>query len=334
MTELSIIIVNWNCLAYTEQCLASIRETANGINVEVIVVDNNSADAPCRSLSEKFPWARLVLSRENVGFGLANNLGVLHSDGKHLLFLNPDTIVLEGALQRMLSALESVPRGGAIGCKLLNADGSLQTTCVQPFPTILNQLFALDWLQRKWPALPLWGQQALFSTQPNCVHEVDVVSGAAILVKRDVFEQIGGFRRDYFMYAEEADLCLAIHRAGFAVAHTSDAQIVHFGGQSTKTCEDSFATVTMQDSIYRFLRRNRGTPYAVLYRLALLLSAFFRLLVLACLFSLSTFLRRPFKQQRVAKAFRKWLNIAQWSLGWNSMVRGHGFTGPVVRNTG
>jgi GT2 family glycosyltransferase len=215
----------------------------------------------------------------------------------------------------MISALDSMPQGGAIGCKLSNPDGSLQTTSVQSFPTVLNQLLALSWLQRRWPALPIWGKQALYSTEPNTVHQVDFVSGAAILVKREVFEAVGGFNPEYFMYAEEADLCFAIHRAGYSVLHTGDARITHFGGQSTKSCDDDFAAVTMRDSVYRFLRRNRGSSYAILYRLALFASAFVRLTILCGVFPFAVFFGYPITREDVSRPFRKWLKISQWTLG-------------------
>jgi GT2 family glycosyltransferase len=315
MTDLSIILVNWNCLAFTEQCLASIRESVTGISYEVIVVDNDSSDAPCQSLVDNFSWAKLILSKENIGFGRANNLGVHHSFGKNLLFLNPDTVVHGDALRRMVSELESIPVAGVIGCKLLNPDGSLQSTCVQPFPTILNQLLALDFLQRRWPDLRLWGRQALFSKSPDTVHEVDFVSGAAILVNRVVFEEVGGFNPEYFMFAEEADLCWTIHRAGYKVLHTSNAVITHYGGQSTKTCEDDFASVTMRESVYRFMYRNRGSLYAYIFRLTIIVSALTRICLLICILPFAIAFTAPSGRKKIARAFRKWMKIARWAVG-------------------
>lgn len=317
MKELSIILVNWNCISYTEQCLASIRDTVGNLDVEVIVIDNHSADAPCATLNEQFPWITLLLSDENLGFGRANNLAVKHSTGEYLLFLNPDTLVLGDALSQMLLALKSMPKGGAIGCKLLNPDGTLQSTCVQPFPTIANQLLALGWLQRRWPTLPLWGRQAAYANEPGKVFEVDFVSGAAILIRRDIFLKVEGFNPDYFMFAEETELCLEIHAAGYSVGHTGDAQIIHFGGQSTKTREDSFASVMMRDSVYRFFKRNRGATYAVAYRLVLLLSAACRVMVLGGLLPVVILLRNQSLKLDVTRALGKWLDIAHWAVGFN-----------------
>ena len=243
------------------------------IEYEVVVVDNASMDAPCQIITERFPWVKLILSDENIGFGRANNLGVHHSTGRYLLFLNPDTVVLGDALARMLSETQARPQAGAVGCKLLNPDGTLQTSRVLGFPTIANQLLSLAWLQRRLPNLGLWGQRPLHAAAHSKVDEVEVVPGAAILVPRPVFEAAGGFSPEYFMYAEEVDLCFAIRRAGWHNLHVKDAEIMHFGGQSTKQCEDGFSAVTMRDSVYRFFRRNHGRSYAMLYRAGMLLSA-------------------------------------------------------------
>jgi hypothetical protein len=315
MKELSIILVNWNCMAYTEQCLRSIRDTAGDLDLEVIVIDNHSQDAPCATLKEQFPWAHLLLSEQNLGFGRANNLATKQSSGQYLLFLNPDTVVLGDALRQMLSALKRTPKAGAVGCRLLNADGTLQATCVQSFPTIANQLFALNWAQRRWPASPLWGRQAAYTNDPDKVHPVDFVSGAAIMLRRDIFFDVGGFNPDYFMYAEETELCLAVQKAGYTVGHTSAARIVHFGGQSTKTCQDCFAAVTMRDSVYRFFKRNRGSLYAVTYRYGLLASAISRMILLSILFPLAAVLRYQSLKSGISTALSKWISIARWAIG-------------------
>jgi GT2 family glycosyltransferase len=320
MTDLSIILVNWNCLDFTEQCIGSICATTHDVDYEVIVVDNASADAPCQSLVEKFPWMKLVLSEQNIGFGRANNLGVQHSTGRNLLFLNPDTLVLKDALLRMLTDLRGRPNAGAIGCKLFNPDGTLQTTCVQPIPTIFNQIFALDWLQRRWPSLPFWGKQALYYTGPETVHQVDAVSGAAILVRREVFEEVGGFNPEYFMYTEEIDLCYVIQRAGWKVLHSSEAQVIHFGGQSSKKCEDGFDDVTMRDSICRFFRRTRGSSYAGLYRICLILSSICRLITVAIVWPFAAMLKKPSERIYLTRVFRKWLKIARWGAGWENSI--------------
>jgi GT2 family glycosyltransferase len=314
MIELSIILVNWNCIAFTEQCLRSIQTAALEFNYQVIVVDNDSADAPCSDLVRQFPWIELVLSRQNIGFGGANNLGVKHTSAAYLLFLNPDTIVKGDALERMLAAIKSMPRIGALGCKLLNPDGTLQTTCVLGFPTVLNQLLAVGWLQEAWPTLSLWRKRAIYSEPSSKLHEVDAVSGAAIFVRRTAFEEVGGFNPEYFMYAEEVELCHSIHRAGWKVVHLNNAEIIHFGGQSTKNREDNFTAVTMRDSIYRFLYRTRGSRDAALYRVGLFASAALRMPIIACLLLFNIMSNRRSQKADRLRVFHKWVAIAQWSL--------------------
>ncbi|MCU1224417.1 MAG: glycosyl transferase family 2 [Edaphobacter sp.] len=314
MKDLSIIIVNWNSLEFAKNCIASIYSTVEDLDFEVIVVDNASQDGACQSLIEAFPSMKFVMLRQNVGFGQANTLGMKYSNGRNLLFLNPDTLVLERAISRMVFELEAAPDIGAVGCRLLNGDRSLQTSCIQSFPTLCNQLFGVDWFKRRWPRLQLWGMRALYVSSPDGLHDVEVVSGACLMVKRQVFEEVGCFNLDYFMYAEEVDLCYSIHCAGWRIVHIADAQIVHFGGQSTKKRGSSFSDIVMRDSVFKFLRRHRGRSYASLYRAGLFVSAITRLSVLTVLSPLTIVPNRLISREAVVCASRKWVNIARWSL--------------------
>jgi len=313
--DLSIIIVNWNSIDFTRACIASIRASVRDLDYEVIVVDNASHDDIRCLLPGTLLSLKLVHSPTNLGFAGANNLGFNHSRGNKLLFLNPDTLILGDAIQKMVSALDSSPEIGVVGCRLLNRDLSLQTSCVQPFPTISNQVFALDWIQRRWPRWSLLGIRPL-TGDPDGIHEVEVVSGACFMVKRDVFETVGGFSTEYFLYAEEADLCYCIRRASWKVCHVGNANIVHFGGESSKSNGDSFSDVVMRESVFKLLRKFRGRTYAYLYRACILISAVLRLIVLAPLLALPSSMTN---RASVLRACRKWRSIASWSLaleGW------------------
>jgi len=320
MADLSIIIVNWNSLEFAKNCIASIQ-AAGGVDCEVIVVDNASPEGGCEQIAAGFPWVKVIALDRNIGFGAANNLGAKQASGRNLLFLNPDTLVLGDALATMVAALDQAAEGGAIGCRLLNADRTLQTTSVQAFPTILNQLLAFDWLKRRWPGLPLFGMRALYADGGNGLHEADVVSGACLMVKKEVFEEVGGFHREYFMYAEEVDLCYSIRRAGWKVLYVGSAQVVHFGGQSTKKMADGFSDILMRDSVFKFIRRSRGSLYAFLYRAMLLFSAMARLTVLVIVFPFSAIPNRFVRRDAVKRALKKWRNIARWSLALASWTR-------------
>ena len=149
---------------------------------------------------------------------------------------------------------------------------------------------------------------------PDGMDEVDVVSGAALMVKRRAFAQVGGFSSAYFMYAEEVDLCHALRHTGWKIVHCADAEITHFGGQATKKCEDGFVDTAMRDSVFYFLLQTRGRIYARLYRLGMLVSAAFRLIALTVIFPFSVTLGRPMKREKFFRSYRKWLRIGKWGL--------------------
>src|SRR5580658_7865351 len=136
--ELSIVCVNWNSVAYLRECIASIYDQTQGIDLEIIVVDNASPEGGVEALKDQFQEVRIVQSRENLGFARANNLGYQHSSGKHLLFLNPDTRLAGPAINILLAHMKEIADAGIVGCKLLNSDCSVQTESIQRFPRILN----------------------------------------------------------------------------------------------------------------------------------------------------------------------------------------------------
>ena len=235
MIDLSIIIVNWNSANYIRKCISSIYENTKGIDFEIVVVDNASYDECESILKSEFPHVIFVQSTRNIGFAKANNLGFKYSFGETLLFLNPDTEIIGPALNQMLSFLQSTPDAGAVGCKLLNSDLSLQTSCIQPYPTILNQVLDIEYLKLRCPKLKLWGIWPLFHNNGN-PEEIEVVSGACIMIKRNTFDKVEQFSTDYFMYTEDIDLCYKINQAGYKIYYIDDANIIHHGGGSTYPC--------------------------------------------------------------------------------------------------
>ena len=275
--EISIIIVNWNSTEYARACIASIYEHARDVSFEIIVVDNASPAGDAGLLAEEFPQIRLIRSKENLGFACANNLGFSRSSGKYLLCLNPDTEVDGPAIQLMVRELQCLPDGGILGCKLLNSDRSIQTSCIQTFPTILNQLLDSDWLRLRWPNSSLWGTSPLFSNSGKPA-KVEVVSGACMLVRREVFEQAGCFTEDYFMYAEDLDLCYKVETAGRSNYFLGTATVVHHGGKSSNP---ERATPMKWKSIVRFCEKRHGKYYALVFRVAMACAAAARLMAIA-----------------------------------------------------
>ena len=160
--DLSIIIVNWNSVNYLGKCIQSIFASTQGFDFEVIVVDNASYDGCGEMLAASFPADKFIQSADNLGFAGANNLGFTHSSGENLLFLNPDTEILGSAVTDMLAALTTIPDAGAVGCRLLNPDRTVQTSCIQRFPTVLNQLLCTDYLIRHFSQFSMFGVRPLY----------------------------------------------------------------------------------------------------------------------------------------------------------------------------
>lgn len=232
--NLSVIIVNWNSAEYTVSCVSSIEAETKNLEFEIIVVDNASTDDSCRVIQERCPKVKLIRSERNVGFARANNLGFRHSLGGILLFLNPDTELHGPAINLMFERLNSSADIGVLGCRLLNPDLSVQTSCIHRFPTILNQIADIELLRQRFPRLRLWGMRPLFLTDCGKPISVEAVSGACQMVKRDVLETVGLFSTDYFMYMEDLELCYRISQIGKKVCYLGCATIVHHGGQSSK----------------------------------------------------------------------------------------------------
>lgn len=315
--DLSIIIVNWNSTQYLRQCLLSLAQNTANVSYEIIVVDSGSFDGCDSMLRAEFAGVRFIQSETNVGFARANNLGFKVSRGEHLLFLNPDTELCSPAVDTLLAHSKALLNPGAVGCRLLNGDDSLQSTCVAPFPTILNQVLNVDFLRQRFPSWSLWGCASLFQTGDQS-SQVEVVSGACLMVRRSAFERVGMFSDDYFMYAEDLDLCYKLARAGYTNHYVPQATVRHYGGASSAKAPSEFSVVMMRDSIWRFLRLSRGSLYGFGYRASTLAASIFRLVALAALWALDRVWCRPPERPY---AFKKWLAILAWSLGLKTAVR-------------
>lgn len=311
---LSIIIVNWRSCEYLKRCMDSIYTHPPTVRFEIIVIDNASFDGSDQMLAARFPSVHFIQSKVNLGFSGANNLAARQSKGQWLLFLNPDTEVLDEAIDALKTCLDQNPLAACAGAKLLNSDGTIQTSCIQPFPTLLNQALDSEILQRAFPSWSLWGQKPLRDRQEVPVR-VDAISGACILIRREVFFSVGGFDEGYFMYSEDVDLSFRVQKAGYSTLYVPSAAVVHHGGcSSSEQPETAFASVTMRESKRRFLERYRGRRYATLYRVEMGLIGVLRCAILV--FGLLA--APPTLRKAVARSIRKWAAIVRWSVGQES----------------
>ncbi len=223
--KLSVIIVSFNTKDYLLRCLESLQQNPPSFPMEIIVVDNASEDGSPQAVRDRFPEVKLLEMKENLGFAAATNAGIRESSGDLLLFLNSDTEVTPSALDRTAEKLRD--RGvGAVGCQLMYADGSFQLSFGWEkgfFREIADKL-AGRVLERYYEA-KLRGKEVDM--------EVDWLSGAFIMTRRDVVERAGMFDESYFLYMEDVDWCLRVRRAGYRIIYTTSARIYHFLGKST-----------------------------------------------------------------------------------------------------
>jgi len=233
---LSIVIVSWNVREDLRECLQSLlREEGSRLEsgeIEIIVVDNASTDETAEMVEYEFPQVKLLVNPQNFGYTKANNIGIKHSRSKYIFLLNPDTVVHQGALQALIECAESHPEAGIIGAKLLNSDGSVQRSA-RSFPDIGAGLFRNTFLGRLFPNNPFVRRYLLTDFSYDEVREVDWVSGAAMLVRRDLIEQIGGLDERFWAYCEDVDLCWRAWQAGYKVLFCPNALITHKVGRSS-----------------------------------------------------------------------------------------------------
>ena len=225
--NLSCIIVNYYNSAPLKNCLESVTQTLRKISFEIIVVDNSQDDPGMLDIKESYPQIRYIQNPTNTGFAKANNQAVRSAQGEILLFLNPDTILTDQAIEKMQEHLKSNADIGALGPKVLNTDGSLQYSC-RHFPTLMTGFFNRYSLLSRWfPDNPYTVRYMMKDFSHEEIREVDWLSGCCLMVPRTVFEKAGGFDEHYFLFNEDVDLCRAIHQNGFKVIYFPFAKITH-----------------------------------------------------------------------------------------------------------
>ncbi|MEM4406751.1 MAG: glycosyltransferase family 2 protein [Candidatus Methanomethylicaceae archaeon] len=303
------IIVNWNSKRYVYDCLRSIEERALDVITECIVVDSASFDGVETLIMENFRWARFLQLETNVGFGAANNIGSMYSTKEYILFLNPDTNLMPGCVTALVEAMYALPKAGIVGPKVLNSDGTIQTSCVQSDPTPWGEAIDSELLRTLFPRWKVWGNFSAFSSQEPT--SVDAVSGACMLVKKSVFQTLGGFRNDYFMYAEDLDLCYRARKKGYEVYHVPRAGVIHYGGSSSSVHSTVWGTLMLRKSLETYMKLNQGDFSAFLYRLLQGVSAMIRL----CLLSPGLIFAQKTKRHATKTSVNKWWNVLLWSLG-------------------
>ncbi len=276
--ELSVIIVNYNVKDFLEQTLISVTKALQGIDSEIIVVDNHSNDGSVPHVRQRFPNATLIANSVNLGFAGACNQGLRAAHGRFLLLLNPDTIVQEDTFTRVLKFMEQHPDAGMVGCKILNPDGTLQLACRRSFPTPWVAFTKLSGLSQLFPKSRLFGRYNLTYLDPEQNYEVEAISGSFMMIRCEVLQDVGYLDESFFMYGEDLDWCYRVHQAGWKVRYFPGTQIIHFKGESSKRAEFDRLKMFYQ-AMSRFAKKHFHTRYLLMPYWALWLAIWAR----ACL---------------------------------------------------
>ncbi len=233
----SILIISYNTRVMTLDCIRSVIDETT-VPYEIIVMDNASEDGSAEAIAEAFPDIMLLAETENHGFAKANNLAAEYARGDYVLLLNPDTLVLDGAIDRLVSFAEAHPEAGIWGGRHLTGARTLSADCCWRKMNLWNVFCRTVGLTGIFPKSEFLNSEAYGGWQRDTERQVDVITGALMLMKRDFWNELGGFDLRYIMYGEEVDLCLRAAQAGAAPLFTPTVEIVHFGGSSQNVRAD------------------------------------------------------------------------------------------------
>jgi GT2 family glycosyltransferase len=231
--QLSVIILNYNVRYFLEQCVASVQEALVNIDSEIIVVDNNSVDDSCEMIKTRFPNVKLIKNNSNLGFPKGNNIAVARAKGDYICILNPDTVVAEDTFEKILAFAEKQENLGIVGCKLIDGSGNFLPESKRGIPTpfvALTKIFGLYKLFPNWELFNRYYAQHLSNTETG---KVDILVGAFMIMKRDLYNEIGGFDENCFMYSDDIDFSFMALKRGKSNYYFHETSVIHYKGEST-----------------------------------------------------------------------------------------------------
>ena len=301
---ISVSLVHHDGLSMLRNCLQSLAANPPRVPYEIIIVDNVSTDGARAMLSAEFPAVRVLCNETRQGFGENQNTGLRASRGKYLFLLNDDTLLSPGAIDRLCDFLDRNPKTGVVGPRLLNSDGSLQMSCYK-FPSPLRCVWENTLLTASLPNSSVFGDYRGWAHDSE--RNVDFVSGAALLVRREAIEQAGWFDPLFFMYAEETDWQKRIRRGGWDVSFCPDAVITHLGGQSSEGIKDR-QLCEFHRSQVKFIRKHYGAGGVLIQRGAMLFGSALRIALWTLLY--------PVKRNAARQNLRIWIRLLRWWAGF------------------
>jgi GT2 family glycosyltransferase len=254
--DISVVIVGWNAKPYLKLCLESLTEAPPRRSVEIIVVDNASADGSSEMIKAQFPHVRVIRSEENLGFAKGNNVGIRQCQGRYVALVNPDVIVFPGCLDALADFLDQNPKVGNVGPRVFNPDMSMQSTC-RKFPTLWNNFCSTTGLEKVFKNSKFFAGEHMFYFPHDRILPVDVLVGCFSMIRRETFDDVGLLDENLFMYGDDVDWCRRAWKAGWQVVFFSEARAIHDRGKITAPYPVRFA-VAQQRSVLYYWRKHHG----------------------------------------------------------------------------
>jgi len=233
--QLSVIILNYNVRYFLELCVLSVQKAIQNLDAEIIVIDNNSSDDSCMMMKQRFPNIKLIENKENLGFPKGNNIGVAQAKGEYICILNPDTVVAEDTFEKILNSKLAIHNSqlGIIGCKLIDGTGNFLPESKRGIPTPCVAFTKIFGLYKLFPKSSLFNKYYAQHLDENQTGKVDILVGAFMVMKRELYNELGGFDENCFMYADDIDLSYRALQNGKSNYYFADSTVIHYKGEST-----------------------------------------------------------------------------------------------------
>ena len=273
--KLSIVIVSYNVKYFLQQLLLSINRNNPSFEYEIIVVDNSSVDGSVEMVKERFPSTILIENNLNVGFSKANNQGIQKSQGDYVLILNPDTLIQEDTLTKSINYMDRNKDVGALGVKMMDGGGNYLPESKRGFPTPMVAFYKIFGLAHLFPKSSLFNHYYLGHLDKNAPQEIEVLTGAFMMIRKSVIQEVGSFDEQFFMYGEDIDLSYRIHMAGYKIIYYPETSIIHFKGESTKKGNIGYVNM-FYEAMKKYAKKHYSSQDATLLSSLVNLGIFFR----------------------------------------------------------
>jgi GT2 family glycosyltransferase len=295
--DLSIIIVSWNTKKLLLDCLTSLQPCSTNRNIEIIVVDNASSDGSPEAVAKEFPNVRLILNDANLGFSMANNIGIRQCRGRFVCLMNSDVKVLDNCVEMLIDYLDKHPRIGLLGPKIFFPDMTVQSSC-RRYPSLWNNFCGFFWLNRLFPKIPFFAAEHMFYFAYDSVKRVDVLVGCFVVARREAIEEVGLLDEDFFFYGEDLDWSKRFRDKGWEIVFYPDAHAIHYARSSSAKAPVRFA-IEQQKSVLLYWKKHHSAFSIIVFSLMNIIRHSIRILG-----SSASYILYPSRRIRTGKEIR------------------------------